>query len=171
MTTPEITLEPMTDEEFKAWVEPTIRDYAAHHVASGTWAAEDALELARTQTLTLLPDGARSKDHYLYTTRDAATGAHVGVLWFNIRAKAGKAESFIYDVVIDEDRRGQGYGRATMLACVERSRELGAESVGLHVFGDNAVARELYRSLGFAETNVQMSLSLTPQGEAEAGTD
>ena len=35
MTTPQIILDPMTDEEFKAWVEPTIRDYAEQHVASG----------------------------------------------------------------------------------------------------------------------------------------
>jgi len=165
MTIPEITLDPMTNEEFKAWVEPTIRDYAAQHVASGNWPAEDALELARTETRTLLPDGARTKDHYLYTARDAATGEHAGVLWINIRAKAGKVEAFIYDIVINEDRRGRGYGRATMLACVERARELGAQSIGLHVFGDNTVARGLYRSLGFVETNVQMSLPL----ETEAG--
>jgi ribosomal protein S18 acetylase RimI-like enzyme len=167
MTTPKITLEPMTDEEFKAWVEPMIRDYAEQHVASGDWAAEDALELARTETVTLLPGGVRTKGHHLYTTRDAATGEHVGVLWINIRPKVGKTEAFIYDIVIDEDRRGRGYGRATMLACVERARELGADSVGLHVFGDNTVARGLYRSLGFAETSVQMSLPL----EAETATE
>jgi ribosomal protein S18 acetylase RimI-like enzyme len=161
MTTPKITLDPMTDEEFTAWVEPTIRDYAAQHVAAGNWPAEDALELARTQTLTLLPDGVRTREQYLYTTRDAATGAQVGVLWINVRSKAGRTEAFIYDIVIDEERRGQGYGRATMLACVERARELGAQSVGLHVFGDNAVARKLYTSLGFVETDVQMSLPLT----------
>jgi ribosomal protein S18 acetylase RimI-like enzyme len=165
MTIPKITLDPMTDEEFTAWVEPTIRDYAAHHVAAGTWSAEDALELARTQTLTLLPGGVRTKDQYLYTTRDAATGEQAGVLWINVRTKAGRTEAFIYDIVIAEERRGQGYGRATMLACVERARELGADSVGLHVFGDNTVARKLYTSLGFIETSVQMSLPLT----AEAG--
>ena len=87
------------------------------------------------------------------------------MLWINIRPKVGKTEAFIYDIVIDEDRRGRGYGRATMLACVARARELGAQSIGLHVFGDNAVARGLYTSLGFVETNVQMSLPL----ETEAG--
>jgi ribosomal protein S18 acetylase RimI-like enzyme len=165
MTTPNITLDPMTDDEFKAWMEPTIRDYAAQHVASGNWPAEDALELAKTETLTLLPDGVRTKDHHLYTTRDAATGEPAGVLWINVRTKAGKVEAFIYDIVINEDRRGQGYGRATMLACVERARELGAQRVGLHVFGNNTVARGLYTSLGFIETDVQMSLPL----ETEAG--
>ena len=168
MTTPKITLDPMTDEEYTAWVEPTIRDYSAHHVAAGNWPAEDALELGRTQFLELLPDGVRTKDHYLYTTHDAATGERAGMLWINIRPKAGKAEAFIYDIVIDEERRGRGYGKATMLACVERARELGADSVGLHVFGDNTVARGLYRSLGFIETDVQMSLPLTTEAGADA---
>jgi ribosomal protein S18 acetylase RimI-like enzyme len=165
MTTPKIALDPMTDDEFTAWLEPMIRDYAAQHVASGNWAPEDALELARTQTRSLLPDGARTKEHYLYTTRDAATGEAVGILWVNVRTKAGRTEAFIYDIVVNEDRRGRGYGRATMLACVERSRELGASSLGLHVFGDNTVARSLYTSLGFVETNVHMSLPF----DAEAG--
>jgi ribosomal protein S18 acetylase RimI-like enzyme len=169
MTTPKIALDPMTDDEFKAWIEPMIRDYAAQHVASGNWAAEDALELAKAQTLGLLPDGVRTKEHYLYTTRDAATGEAVGILWINVRAKAGRAEAFIYDIAINEDRRGRGYGRAAMLACVARARELGAAGIGLHVFGDNTVARALYTSLGFIETNVQMSLPLETEAETEAG--
>ncbi len=51
-----------------------------------------------------------------------------------------------------------------MLACLQRARELGAASVGLHVFGHNKIAWELYSSLGFIETNVMMSLPLSPEG-------
>jgi ribosomal protein S18 acetylase RimI-like enzyme len=47
-----------------------------------------------------------------------------------------------------------------MLAGIEKARAMGAETVGLHVFGHNEPARALYRSLGFAETNVSMSLKL-----------
>jgi ribosomal protein S18 acetylase RimI-like enzyme len=47
-----------------------------------------------------------------------------------------------------------------MLAAIEKARELGADTVGLHVFGHNAPAYALYRSLGFVETNISMSLEL-----------
>ncbi len=36
------------------------------------------------------------------------------------------------------------------------ARELGYDAIGLHVFGDNEVARALYRSAGYVETDVTM---------------
>jgi ribosomal protein S18 acetylase RimI-like enzyme len=165
MTTPAITLEPMTDQELKAWLEPTVRDFAQQKIRSGEYSAEDAMELATLDFLRLLPDGVHTKDNYLYTVRDVPGGEQVGVLWIALRPKAGKTEAFIYEIVVNEDRRGRGYGRATMLACAERARELGANSVGLHVFGHNSVARGLYTSLGFRETDVVMSLPLEADGD------
>ena len=160
MATPEIRLDPMTDEEFAAWLLPSVATLAREHVASGQWAPEEALGFAKAQAARLLPDGPRSDQQHLYTIKDAADGAAVGTLWIGMRLKAGLPEAYVYDLVIDEDRRGRGYGRAAMLACATRGRELGASSVGLHVFGHNAVARALYTSLGFTETNVSMSLPL-----------
>lgn len=164
MTTPEISLDPMTEAEFAAWLLPTVRDLAEQHVKSGRWAEKDALVFAKAEFLTLLPDGVRSSEQHLYTVRargdGAGAGLGVGSLWIGMRLKAGKSEAFIYDVVIAEAYRGLGYGRAAMLAAVQKSRELGAASIGLHVFGHNTVARGLYESLGFAVTNVNMSFSL-----------
>ena len=160
MSTPEITLEPMTDEEFALWLLPHVRDHAEQHVQSGKWAPEEALEMAKNEIAILLPHGASTRGQLLYTVRDEASGTSVGAVWINLRNKANKPEAYVYDLVINADQRGKGYGRATMLAAIERARELGADSVGLHVFGHNAVARELYTSLGFVETNVLMSLPL-----------
>ena len=165
MTTPEITLDPMTDAEYAAWLEPEIRHYAEEKIRSGEFPAENAIELSEAEFRTLLPDGRRTENQHLYTVRDTAGGAGVGALWIALRPKAGEIEAFIYDIEIAEDRRGRGYGRATMLACAERARELGAQSVGLHVFGHNAVARALYTSLGFRETDVMMSLPLGSDGD------
>ena len=86
------------------------------------------------------------------------------------KVETGEIEAFVYDIAIHEDRRGQGYGRAAMLACAERARELGAHSVGLHVFGRNTVARGLYTSLGFQEPDVTMSLPLGTEGDRAAGS-
>jgi ribosomal protein S18 acetylase RimI-like enzyme len=163
MSTPEITgitLEPMTDEEFAAWLLPSVRALAENNVKCGRWAPEEALEMAKTEYTIMLPNAAATRTQLLYTVRDAASGKHVGSLWISMRRKANRPEAYIEDLIINEDQRRKGYGRATMLAAITRARELGADTVGLHVFGHNPAARELYASLGFAETNIAMSLPL-----------
>ena len=160
MSTPEITLDPMTEDEFAAWLLPAVRGLADDKVASGQWTADEALDMSKTEFTILLPQGAATRGQLLYTVRDTASGAGVGAVWIHLRPKADKREAYVCDIVVDEDQRGKGYGRATMLAVAERARELGADSVGLHVFGHNTVARELYTSLGFVTTNISMSLPL-----------
>ena len=157
---PEVRLDPITDEEFAAWLLPAVEDLARQHVVSGQWAQQEALEFSKGQFIRLLPDGPRSDQQHVYTIRDPSDGDAVGTLWIGMRRKAGRPEAYVYDLVVQEERRGLGYGRAAMLAAAARARELGAESLGLHVFGHNAVARGLYDSLGFVETNVSMSLAL-----------
>lgn len=167
MATPEIRLDPITDDEFAAWLPPAVRSLAREHVTSGQWAPAEALGFAKNHFARLLTNGPRSDQQYLYTIKDRAGGAPVGTLWIGMRLRAGILEAYVYDLLIDEDSRGRGYGRAAMLACAARARELGARSVGLHVFGHNEVARALYASLGFVETNVSMSLPLPLAGEGD----
>lgn len=155
-----VVLDPMTKEEFGPYLEAEIRRYAKANITSGAWSEHEALALSRADHDRLLPDGIDTPGQNLYTVRDAASGEAVAMIWIAQRLKGGRVESFIYDIEVREEHRGRGYGRATMLAGIEKAREMGAETVGLHVFGHNAPARALYRSLGFVETNVSMSLEL-----------
>jgi ribosomal protein S18 acetylase RimI-like enzyme len=63
-------------------------------------------------------------------------------------------------VKVEEEFRGQGYGRQAMLLAETLAREEGALTLGLNVFGHNQVARGLYSSLGYHETAVQMRKTL-----------
>jgi ribosomal protein S18 acetylase RimI-like enzyme len=161
MSTPKITLDPMTEEEFAAWLLPSVRSLAEENVRCGRWAPEEALQMAKTEAGIQFPNAVHTKGQMLYTARDAASRAAVGTVCISMQRMANRPEAYIYDLIVNEDQRGKGYGRATMLAAIARARELGAESVGLHVFGHNTVARGLYASLGFVETNVTMSLPLS----------
>jgi len=49
-----------------------------------------------------------------------------------------------------------------MLLAEELARTNGALSIGLNVFADNTVARNLYASLGYRETSVHMRKQLSP---------
>lgn len=55
------------------------------------------------------------------------------------------------NIVVSAEQRGRGLGRAVMLAGLDWARQDGAGTAALQVAADNAVARKLYGSLGFAE--------------------
>lgn len=155
---PLVHLEPISEAAYLAWRERVVADYAADQITSGRWTADDALARSLQQIDELLPSGRATPGHELWTIRDTA-GADVGVLW--LATQTGRpGHAFIYDIEIEKERRGQGLGRATLEALDEWARANGISSIGLHVFGHNAVARHLYRSVGYVETNVQMEKRL-----------
>jgi ribosomal protein S18 acetylase RimI-like enzyme len=55
------------------------------------------------------------------------------------------------NVVVDRDKRSQGFGRAVMHAALNWTAQMGATNAALQVLADNAVALAMYRSLGFAD--------------------
>lgn len=62
--------------------------------------------------------------------------------------------------LVPENERGSGYGRAAMMALEPIVKALGYDAIRLHVFGDNVVARHLYRAVGYDETGVSMTKRL-----------
>jgi len=150
-----IKLETIQPEDFDRFLERGIRDYAEDHVRNGNWPAEGALERSKKEFEQHLPDGIHSKDQYIYSIIDENENK-IGILW--VQVKDGKA--FIYDFVIDEAFRGKGYGKQALAAMDEKLRSMNVESIGLHVFGDNIVAQELYKKAGFQITGIHMKKSL-----------
>ena len=67
---------------------------------------------------------------------------------------------FIFDIRIDEKFRGKGYGKQAMSLIEEKARELGLKSIGLHVFAVNNVARNLYESVGYEVSSLNMTKKL-----------
>jgi GNAT superfamily N-acetyltransferase len=58
--------------------------------------------------------------------------------------------------MLDEARRGQGYGKQAMLAIEAVAKDLGIETIGLHVFAHNPAAMQLYKGLGYEPTSQNM---------------
>lgn len=154
----DVSLRPMNDAEYAAWYPRAIVEYADGHVKAGSMPADKALGLATKQFAELLPDGLETAEHHLLI--GTVGGERVGILWLNIAAKGGGVTSFVYDVEVEADQRGKGYGRAMMVGAETYSRDQGAEAIKLHVFGDNTVARSLYDSLDYVATNINMAKSL-----------
>lgn len=148
------TLIPMTQPEYEVYLKHLIPDYAADNVRAGYWDESEALEKSRKQVDSLLPQGLQTKDHYIYTLVDG--GQAVGMIWLRAHMDRAVKSGFIYDVIVDEKFRGKGYGRQLMTLVEEKARELDLKSIGLHVFAYNKVAKNLYESLGYELTSLNM---------------
>ena len=145
-----ITLEPMQQEEFDRVMENEIKNYAADHVRNGNWPEEGSLERSRKEFETLLPDGVHTPNQYLWSLMDG--DQKVGFIWVQVKDR----KAFIYDFVVDEEFRGRGYGKQALAALDDSLRSMNVESIGLHVFGDNVTAQELYKKMGFEITGIHM---------------
>lgn len=154
----EVELRPMTAEEYVEWYPRSVAAYAEGHIKAGSMPADKAHEMSAKQFADLLPDGLETPAHHLLIGE--AGGEKVGMLWLNIPVEGEAVNAFVYNVEVEESQRGKGYGRAMMVGAESYSRDHGAAMLKLHVFGDNTVARTLYTSLGYIETNVNMAKSL-----------
>ena len=154
-----VKLEPLGEEDYRNWYAWQMEDYTQETIRAGL-DEEAAREKAKSDMEGALPEGRQSQNTYIYSVQDETTDEKVGVLWLNLSERAGRKSIFIYDIVIWEPYRGKGYGTATMQALEDRARELGASRIALHVFGHNHVARNLYKKMGYIETNVNMAKDL-----------
>ncbi len=151
-----VKLLPMEQTDFEEYLEQDIQKYAQENVRVGNWKPSEALEKSRQEHEQLLPNGLASKNQHLFTIVDEGTGAKLGILWVNIE----DSHAFIYDFIIDESLRGKGYSKQALMALDEKLKSMNVESVGLHVFGDNVIAQELYTKMGFQITGIHMKKNL-----------
>lgn len=151
-----VTLISIEKADYDIFLEREIVEYAADKVKSGNWHADEALEKSRAEFQHDLPDGPRTKDQFVFTVFDDDAKQKLGVLWVQVKMDAPHREAFIFDFIIDEQFRGKGFGKQALIALDEKLIELGAESVGLHVFGHNTNAFELYKKMGYEVTNINM---------------
>jgi ribosomal protein S18 acetylase RimI-like enzyme len=154
-------LEPMDEATYLAWRAASQRDYADEKVKAGNWRAEDAERLSREAFEALLPDGRETAGHEIRAMVN--DGVKVGHAWWTIEDRDPGRVAFIYDIAVDPDHRRRGYARLALAEIEAWAREHGCAGVMLHVFGDNTPARELYRSVGFEETNVIMLKKVDPE--------
>ena len=159
-------LRPMTEDEFLAFGERSRREYAVELAATGAMSPEAAAERSAREFARLLPEGVASPAMYLWTAVVGGPGGNddagqpVGLAWLELRRTESGVSAWIFDVHVDEDRRGQGIGRQTMEALHEAARALGATTIGLNVFGHNTTAIGLYESLGYRVTSQEMRRDL-----------
>jgi ribosomal protein S18 acetylase RimI-like enzyme len=142
------------------WLERTLADYAAERERNGD-SAERAAEAADQTHQTFFPGDTPAPGQLAGPL--GLDGDVVGTLWVGPRDPETPDGPgwWVWDIEIVAARRGQGLGRRAMLLAEEIASGHGARTLGLNVFGSNAVARHLYESLGYEVMAMQMSKPLT----------
>jgi ribosomal protein S18 acetylase RimI-like enzyme len=150
----------MNSVEFEKFRAHTISEYAAVHVSVGNWTKEESHERSTQAIETLLPRGVETESA-LVLTAENEEGAPIGYLWIALQRDSNpQSGAWIYDIELYEQFRGKGYGRELLRVAEEEVKRHGVSKLGLNVFGNNAIARNLYETSGFSITTIQMSKEL-----------
>ena len=152
-----VQLRVLTDEEFAAYRERSVPLYAEELARARDMDQRAALRHAEE---TFPADLAAVTETGQWIFRAVHDGVDVGWLWLGPPPFGGSG-LFVFDIEVDEEHRGEGLGRAIMLAAEQVVSESGYDRLGLNVFGWNHRAESLYRSLGYEVTSTQMRKLLT----------
>lgn len=150
---PVVTLRPMTEAEYEAYVPHATETYALDLARNNLVSEEEGWARSRRSFDTELPDGFHTADQRLFIAEDVERRL-VGYLW--IARKPETDTLFIYDIEVVAERRGEGFGRSLMELVEVEGRAMGLGRIELNVHADNEVARSLYESAGYREMRRQM---------------
>ncbi|WP_290804035.1 GNAT family N-acetyltransferase [Herbiconiux sp.] len=145
-----------------AFLERSSAEYVRERIEAGD-SPEYAAERAAQSNAEYFPDGKPAEGQLIFDVVDDSQGEGgevVGTIWIGPFSLEHPTAWWVFDVEIVADKRGQGYGRLAMQLAEVAAREHGAEKLGLNVFGHNSVAQNLYRSLGYETTAINMAKSL-----------
>lgn len=154
-----VKLVKMSPEEFDAFKTTSKESYKLDKMKASDLTEEEAEQIANDDFSRFLPNGYMSRDNFLFTLVSSQE-IPVGYLWYVVTGAENNRKAFIADILIYEEFRGKGFGKATMLLLEEHVREQGLDSIGLHVFGFNQKAIRLYKSLDYQITDLVMAKNL-----------
>lgn len=149
----------------------TIKPYMIENFAAFSKQSRSACE---KEIDALLPDGEKTKKHYLYAIdindfcpdkqvadsvgissgyagihANSNAGITVGYLWVFVVKKEGKEIAFLMDIFVYPEYRRRGIARNALGLAEKLLAERGCDTIRLHVEGSNSAAKNLYAGLGY----------------------
>src|SRR5699024_3590637 len=118
-----ISLAPMTPDRFMQYARVSTEAFASALLGADGYTPEEAIAESRRQFDVNLPHGVESAGQHLYTV--ASAEREIGILWFALQDRNEQRHAFIYDIEVLPQHRGQGYGKAVMLAAEQDAQRLG----------------------------------------------
>ncbi|PJG84160.1 ribosomal protein S18-alanine N-acetyltransferase [Caviibacterium pharyngocola] len=76
-------------------------------------------------------------------------------------------EATLFNIAVDPNYQGQGFGKALLNALIEKLRAQGIVTLWLEVRESNRTAQQLYLQQGFNEVDIRKNYYPTPDGDRE----
>lgn len=144
----------MTTGEYPEFFRDAVDSYTDDLVRNVRLSPEAAHERSSATVANLLSDALATPGHRILVAED--DGARIGHLWLARQATPAGEIVYLYDIAVNEEFRGHGYGRRLMELLESETSEMGLSRIELNVFGHNDHARSLYESLGYTEMSRQL---------------
>lgn len=144
----------MKPEEFSAYRDYFIVDYAHEIVANYGHTLEESRRIATKSLNEDLSQDVSTPGHHLLCL-ETTEGELIGYLWYRLMDEGDTA--FILDFMLFEKFRGQGKGKAAMVALEKQLKPRGVKQIKLRVAYKNDLARGLYEKVGYNVTGYNMS--------------
>jgi ribosomal protein S18 acetylase RimI-like enzyme len=151
-----IELRPMSPQIYQAYYDSSVTEYAEELVKAGNVSADNAQAATEKTFSQLLSNGLDTTGQHLMSIWDPKSESNVGMVWVGEREQGGKRQAVIYDIRVNEELRGKGFGTQTLRALEKMVHDMGLSEIWLHVYGHNTGARRLYERMGYEVTNVTM---------------
>lgn len=155
-----IELRKMKETDFSKYRQWALPNYAEEMIKAEGVLPEYAYKMAEDSFAKILPQGLKTPNQYFFSIVEKETSQSIGMIWFGKRKIGSQLQAFIYDFILNPEARGRGYGKLSMSLIEKEVKNVGLFSIGLHVFGHNKVAIELYQSVGYRATNLHMMKDL-----------
>lgn len=155
-----ISLRPMRADEYPAYLDYFIPDYAAEIIANyGLSPAEARLQAVR-ETHEDLPKGVETSGQVLLCLIDRISGddSIIGYLWY--RPDVPARSIYISDFHIFAAHQGKGYGKEALAILESELARTGFTQIKLRVAENNKRAKHVYDVSGFRVTGVNMSKAI-----------
>lgn len=152
-----IRLRPIRQNEFTAFLDYFIEDYAAEITANYRLSQQNALAQATRDAEQSFPQAEETPDQIVLciTLLQNGTEQHIGYFWY--KADTVLKSAYINDFCIFARFRSKGYGSAAMKALEEKLTNEGFIQLKLRVAEGNQHARQLYTANGFCVTGINMN--------------
>lgn len=143
-----ITLVPMTSEEYEKFFQMS-RDNQVNDLVAGGMSREDAISSTEAELAQLLPDGQDTEQNFLMMIKKEDDLTEVGYIWTIHEFTNDSMQSFLCDLAIYEEYRGQGFAKEALSQMEKSAYTYGCEESILFVKNDNTKAISLYQEWGY----------------------
>ena len=150
----------MAPHEFAAYQEYFVEDYGRDIASNYHRSLASSLALAAAELVESFPQGVPSADNDLLCIEQSREEGPqlLGYLWYTLQSDSHIA--FIHDFFIYPQHRGNGHGKASIVALETQLRSKAVSQVKLRVAHSNQRALKLYKALGFNITGINMAKML-----------